>query len=122
MGDTDKPDTSLHAQYLTFTRGETLYSLQCKKRDVYVAADWYTKACYQELPVWIYLPNNQRKLRFLTPGSRPLLNSSWPENFMQTKNVPQGYQATSGAWIVLTPDLQLIPSLPEMVLTQLEED
>ena len=35
--------------------------------------------------------------------------------------MPRGYQATSGAWIALTPDLQLIPSPPEIVLTQLEE-
>ena len=62
LGNTDKPDTSLQAQYLTFARGETLYSLRFKKWDVYVAADWDMKACYRELPVWIYLPNNQRKL------------------------------------------------------------
>ena len=58
LGNTDKPDTSLHAQYLMFARGETLYSLQCKKRDVYLAADWDTKACFQELLVWIYLPGS----------------------------------------------------------------
>ena len=28
----------------------------------------------------------------------------------------------SGAWIALTPDLQLIPTPPEMVLAKLEED
>ena len=39
LGHTDKPDTRLHAQYLTFARGETLYSLRCKKRDIYLAAD-----------------------------------------------------------------------------------
>ena len=122
LGNTDKPDTSLQAQYLTFTRGETLYSLGCKKWDVYVSADWDTKACYQELPVWIYLPNNQRKLRFLMSGSRLLLNSSKAENCTQVKIIPQGYQATSGAWTALTPDLQLIPSPLEMVLAKLEED
>ena len=122
LGNTNKLDTSLHAQYLTFARGETLYSLRCKKRDVYLAADWDTKACYRELPVWIYLPGNQRKLQFLAPGSRLLLNSSRPENFTQAKIVPRGYQADSGAWIALTPDLQLIQSPPEMVLDQLEEE
>ena len=39
LRNTDKLDMSLHAQYLTFARGETLYSLRCKKRDVYLAAD-----------------------------------------------------------------------------------
>ena len=39
LGNTDKPDTSLQAQYLTFARGETLYSLRCKKREIYMAAD-----------------------------------------------------------------------------------
>ena len=122
LGNTDKPDTSLQAQYLTFARGETLYSLRCKKRKVYVAADWDTRTCYRELPVWIYLPNHEKKLRYLTPGSRLLLNSSRPENCTQAKIIPRGYQATLGAWIALTPDLQLIPTPPEMVLTKLEED
>ena len=31
LGNTDKPDTSLQAQYLTFARGETLYSLKCHR-------------------------------------------------------------------------------------------
>ena len=39
LGGSDIPDTSLQAQYLTFTRGETLYSLQYKRRKVYLAAD-----------------------------------------------------------------------------------
>ena len=88
LGNTDKPDTSLQAQYLTFARGETLYSLRCKKRDVYLAADWDTRACYRELLVWIYINNNQRKLQFLAHGSWLLLNSSRPENCTQAKIVP----------------------------------
>ena len=72
--------------------------------------------------MWIYLPNNQRKLRFLAPGSRLLLNSSRPENCTQAKIVPRGYQATSGAWIALTPDLKLIASPPDMILEQLDGD
>ena len=120
LTNTDKPDTSLQAQYLTFARGETLYSLRCKKREAYVATDWDTKACYREMPIWIYTKNNQRKLRFLAPGSRLLLNSSRPENCTQAKIVPHGYQATSGAWVALTPDLQLIQSPPEMIFEQAE--
>ena len=46
LGNTDKPDTSLQAQYLMFLRGNTLYLLQCKKQEVYVAADWDTRTCY----------------------------------------------------------------------------
>ena len=41
---------------------------------------------------------------------------------MQAKTITPGYQLTSGAWIALTPDLQLIPTPPEMVLAKLEED
>ena len=118
----DRPDTRLHAQYMTFAQGETLYSLRCKKRDVYLAADWDTQACYRELPVWIYLPDQQRKLRFLAPGSRLLLNSSRPENCAEAKIVPRGYQATSGAWVALTPRFQLVPMPPELVLDQLDEE
>ena len=36
--------------------------------------------------------------------------------------MPRGYQATSGAWVALTPDLQLIASPPEMVLDQTDTD
>ena len=43
LGGLDMPDTSLQAQYLTFARGETLYSLRCKRRKVYLAADWETQ-------------------------------------------------------------------------------
>ena len=39
LGGSDMPDTSLQAQYLTFARGEMLYSLRCKRRKVYLAAD-----------------------------------------------------------------------------------
>ena len=41
---------------------------------------------------------------------------------MQAKIIPRGYQATSGAWVTLTLDLQLVPMPPEMVLAELEED
>ena len=51
LGGSDMPDTSLQAQYLTFARGETLYSLRCKRRKVYLAADSETRICFQELPV-----------------------------------------------------------------------
>ena len=91
LGNTDKPDTSLQAQYLTFARGEMLYSLKCKRRKVYVAADWDPCSCFRKLPVWIYLSNHEKKLRFLTPGLRLLLKSSRPENCMQGKTIPRGY-------------------------------
>ena len=51
-----------------------------------------------------------------------LLNSSRPENCTQAKIVPRGYQATSGAWVALTPRFQLVPTLPELVLDQLDEE
>ena len=80
------------------------------------------QTCYGELPVWIYLPDHQQKLSFLAPGSRLLLNNSWPENCTQGKIVPRGYQATSGAWIALTPALQQVLLPPELVLDQLAEE
>ena len=46
LGNTDKPDNSLHTRYLTFSQRETLYSLRCKERDMYLAADWDTESCY----------------------------------------------------------------------------
>ena len=41
---------------------------------------------------------------------------------MQAKTIPRGYQATSGEWIALTPNLQLLKSPLEMVLSQLEDE
>ena len=87
-----------------------------------MAADCDTRSYFRELSVWIYLPNHQKKLRFLTLGSRLLLNSSRSENCTQAKTIPRGYQATSSEWIALTPNLQLLKSPPEMVLSQLEDN
>ena len=56
------PDTSLQAQYLTFAWGETLYSLRCKRRKVYLAPDWETQICFRELLVWAYAENHQKTL------------------------------------------------------------
>ena len=99
-----------------------MYSLRCKKRNVYVAADWETRTCFQELPVWIYAENYQKILCFPTPRSRLLLNSSRPENCTQAKTIPQDYEATSGEWVALTPDLQLLKSPPEIVLAELDKE
>ena len=41
---------------------------------------------------------------------------------MQAKTIPRGYQAISGEWITLTPNLQLLKSPLEMVLSQLDEE
>ena len=87
-----------------------------------MAADYDTRSYLRELSVWIYLPNYQKKLQFLTLGSRLLLNSSRSENCTQAKTIPRVYQATSSEWIALTPNLQLLKSPPEMVLSQLEDD
>ena len=38
---------------------------------------------------------------------------------MQAKTTPQGYQALSGKWITLTPNLQLLKSPPESISLQL---
>ena len=41
---------------------------------------------------------------------------------MQARTIPWGYQVTSGEWIVLTPNLQLLKSLPEMILSQTDDE
>ena len=102
------PVISLQAQYLTFAQDETLYSLKCQEREVYVAADWETQAFYADLPVWIYSDNHHKTLRFLTPGLTLLLNSSRPKNCTQALTIQRGYYATSREWIVLTLNLQMI--------------
>ena len=87
-----------------------------------MSADWETRICFRELPVWAYAENHQKTLQFFTPGSRLLVNSSKPENCTQSKTIPRGYEATSGEWVALTPGLQILKSPPEMVLEELDDD
>ena len=89
---------------------------------MYLAADWETRICFRELPVWTYAENHQKTLRFLTPGSRLPVNSSKSENCTQAWTIPRGYEATSGEWVSLTPVLQILKSPPEMVLEELDDD
>ena len=105
LGNTDKLDTGWQAQYLIFTRGEILYSLKCRSRKPYVAADWETRAYYQELTVWIYTANHHKKLQSLMPGPRLLLNSPHPKNCTQERPILWEYLGTLGKGILLTPDL-----------------
>ena len=72
--------------------------------------------------MWIYLSNHNKKLRFLTLGLTLLLNSLRQENCKQAKTILGGYQATSGEWVALTPNLQLLKSPPAMILSQLESE
>ena len=83
-----------------------------------LATNWDTHVCFRELPVWVDAAKQDRKLHFLTPGSRLLLNSSQPESCITDNYVLPGYQAISGEWVMLTPGLQLLRSPPEAVLTQ----
>ena len=107
LDNTDKPDIGWQAQYLIFTRGEILYSLKCRSRKPYVAADWETQAYYQELTVWIYTANHHKKLQSLMPGPRLLLNSPHPKNCTQERPILRGYLGTLGKGILLTPDLNI---------------
>ena len=96
LGSQDKTDFSLRAQYLTFDRDATLYSLKCYRREVQLAVDWDPHVCFRDLPVWVHSSRCHKKLRFLTPGLRLLLNSSRPENCTNDNHTLQGYQAISG--------------------------
>ena len=46
LGSRDNTDFSLWAQYLTFARGVTLYSLKCCRREVQLAVDWDPHICF----------------------------------------------------------------------------
>ena len=46
-----------------------------------------------------------------------LLNSSQPESCITDNHVPPGYQTTSGEWVALTPELQLLRSPQEVAGT-----
>ena len=78
-----------------------------------LAADWDPHACFREMPVWIHSPGWRKRLRFLAPGSRLLLNGSRTEDC--TEDIPMllGYETMSGEWIALTPSLQLLKNLLE---------
>ena len=46
LGSQDKTDISLRAWYLMITRGVTLYSLKCRRKEAQLAADWDQNACF----------------------------------------------------------------------------
>ena len=118
LGERESTEFSLRAQYLMFAWDMTLYSLKCRKREVQLATDWDTHVSFRELPVWMDASKQHRKLRFLAPGSRLLLNSSQPESCISDNHMPPGYQAISGEWVTLTPGLQLLRSPPETASMQ----
>ena len=117
LGDKENTEFSLRAQYLTFNWETMLYLLKCRQ-EVQLATDWDTHVCFRELPVWLDAAKPHRKLCFLAPGSRLLLNSSQRESCIPDNHVPPGYQTISGEWVALTPELQLLRSPPEAAGTQ----
>ena len=79
-----------------------------------MAADWDPHSCFREMPVWIHSPGCHKRLRFLAPGSRLLLNGSRTEDC--TEDIPMllGYETMSGEWIALTPSLKLLKNPLEL--------
>ena len=117
LGDKENTDFSLRAQYLTFAWETILHSLKCRQQEVQLATDWEAHTCFKELPVWLNADKPHRKLRFLALGSRLLLNSLQPESCITDSQVPPGYQTISGESVLLTPELQLLKSPPEVAGT-----
>ena len=74
--------------------------------------DWDTHVCSRELPVWRDSSKQHRKLRFITPDSRPLLNGSKPDNGITDDHTPSGYQAIVDGWVMIKPELHLLRSPP----------
>ena len=85
-----------------------------------MVVDWDPQVCFRDLPVWVHSSRHRKKLRFLTPGSRLLLNISRPENCTKENCTLQGYQAISGEWVALTPSLQFLRSPLESTLVPLD--
>ena len=80
--------------------------------------DWDTHVCSKELPVWRDSSKQRRKLRFITPDSRLLLNGSKPDSDITDNCTPSGYQARADGWVTIKPELQLLRSPPELPLVQ----
>ena len=87
LAGSDRPDNALKENYLTFARGEVLYSLDCPRRTVYLATDWDRKRCYKDLPVKLS-DKPDGEVRFLTPRGRLLINVLQPENCSDAYKLP----------------------------------
>ena len=53
LGDKERIELSLRAQYLTLAWDTTLFSLKCHQQEVQRATDWDTHTCFKDLPLWL---------------------------------------------------------------------
>ena len=101
------------ARQVTVIRKDQWYMLKCRQRKVRLATDWNIPTCYKELPVWVEPDGEHSNIRFLSLGSRLLLNHSQPESCCAHSERPQGYQTTAGDWMTLNPRVQQLSSRVE---------
>ena len=78
-----------------------------------LATDWNIPACYEELPVWVEPDGERSNIRFLSQGSRLLLNHSKSGSCRAQIERPRGYRTVAGDWVTLNPRLQQLSSQTE---------
>ena len=101
------------ARQVTVIGEDQWYTLKCRRRKVMLATDWNIPTCYEELPVWVEPDGERSNIRFLSLGSRLLLNHSQPESCRAHSERPRGYQTTTGDWMTLNPRVQQLSSRVE---------
>ena len=97
----DIPSIHDDSEKLLLHRGELLYAITCTKRTVVLDTD--RRQCYKFLPVLVHGGSGGPQRRFLTPGSRLLVNSSTVEDCGVSRLSPRGYRNTAGTWVAMQP-------------------
>ena len=98
------------ARLITVISKDQWYTLKCRRKKVLLATDWNIPTCYEELPVWVEPDGERSNIRFLSLGSRLLLNHSQLESCRVHSKKPRGYQTISGDWVTLNPRVQQLSS------------
>ena len=78
-----RPETAARtarARLVTLTGKDQWFTLKCWRKEVLLATDWNIASCYRDVPVWVELEGERSSIRFLTMGSRLLVNHSKTES------------------------------------------
>ena len=88
-------------------------TLKCRRKEVLLATDWNIASCYKDVPVWVEPEGERSSIRFLTMGSRLLVNHSKTESCRAHSKKPWGYQTVTGDWMTLNPRAHQLASQAE---------
>ena len=118
MWTSDVPVLHDDSEKLLLHRGEMLYAITCRHKTVILDQErGHEGKCYTFLPVLAQNGNGEPQRRFLTPGSRLLVNSSMVEDCGVAGLSPRGYRTKEGHWLAMHPDPVTLQSPATMDIT-----